>query len=643
MKLMKSIAAAASLVVAVTSTAVVQPNANTANNEVHSEIVGATADEVFNYAVGFEGWKLYDFRANGWETNDSYWCAWYASTMLMDCNVPFPVPDFNLRIWVADILAGYLDEGRYIHTSSNATGFVSQGGGRRITPDMLTNCQDVYYTPVHGDLLFFDWGGDGLPDHIGFVDYVDGEGRVHTLEGNPGILNGVYGDYEYTETQVSRVNRSPNYIIGYAKPDYIPIDSEPADASNSEVVETTESTAPKILKITFTVDEGVFCDEHDREITWGTCTYDFPTPYKPNSDFDGWVDGTGNIITCDSLITEDTVLYAKFKEMTVTTPNHSNAGGRHEMETTQAGDRVIAVEAKKYSEPNVEISTSNDDDIQTESIEPTHNPSDNIYQNEYSIPYSESSNEGGSSQYNESSANINWIPGYNIGWKLEGDVFTITGNGEMPYYYNPSDAPWISIGSNVKKAVIEEGVTTVGGQAFTYFKNMSEVSLPSTIKVIGRYAFQTTPIQSISLPNGLERIEQGAFHSCNKLTSITVPNSVFYIDTHAFAECSSLSNITLSTSITSIGDGTFEKCTNLKSLVIPSGVQSIGAYAFWACNLEYLSIPQSLGTVGYGGFYDSVIGDIYYGGSEAEWNNIDVYNVWNQALHNASIHYNSGH
>lgn len=359
MKLVKSIAAtAASLVVALTSAVVAQPGDNTAH-EAYCEKVGATADEVFDYATSFEGWKLYDFRANGWDTNDSYWCAWYASTMLLDCNVPFPVPDFNLRIWVADILAGYLDEGRYIHTSSSTKGFVSQGGGKRVTSDMLLNCQNVSYSPEHGDLLFFDWGGDGLPDHIGFIDYVEGD-RVHTLEGNPGILNGVYGDYEYTETKVTRVSRSPSYIIGYAKPDYISVDSEPADAAcnsenNETTTEATESTEPKMIKITFSVDEGVFCDEHDREITWGTCTYDFPTPYKPNAKFTGWFDMSGNIIDCNGLITDDIELHARFEDIVEVTSSHSNGGGRHE-------------EQPPTEETTVVVGIADDIDVQRDDI-----------------------------------------------------------------------------------------------------------------------------------------------------------------------------------------------------------------------------------------------------------------------------------
>ncbi|MBR3241114.1 MAG: CHAP domain-containing protein [Parasporobacterium sp.] len=40
-------------------------------------------------------------------------------------------------------------------------------------------------TPNPGMVIFFDWYGNGLPDHVGFVEYVE-DGVVHTVEGNSG-------------------------------------------------------------------------------------------------------------------------------------------------------------------------------------------------------------------------------------------------------------------------------------------------------------------------------------------------------------------------------------------------------------------------------------------------------------------------
>ena len=38
---------------------------------------------------------------------------------------------------------------------------------------------------VPGDIIFFDWGGDGVPDHVGIVEKTEG-GTAYTVEGNSG-------------------------------------------------------------------------------------------------------------------------------------------------------------------------------------------------------------------------------------------------------------------------------------------------------------------------------------------------------------------------------------------------------------------------------------------------------------------------
>ncbi|MGF7106380.1 hypothetical protein M2456_001964 [Ohessyouella blattaphilus] len=44
---------------------------------------------------------------------------------------------------------------------------------------------DRSYEPVAGDIIFFDWEGDGVSDHVGYVEKVE-NGRVYTIEGNSG-------------------------------------------------------------------------------------------------------------------------------------------------------------------------------------------------------------------------------------------------------------------------------------------------------------------------------------------------------------------------------------------------------------------------------------------------------------------------
>jgi len=45
--------------------------------------------------------------------------------------------------------------------------------------------QDGSFTPSAGQIIFFDWDGDGITDHVGIVEKVENS-TVYTIEGNSG-------------------------------------------------------------------------------------------------------------------------------------------------------------------------------------------------------------------------------------------------------------------------------------------------------------------------------------------------------------------------------------------------------------------------------------------------------------------------
>ena len=64
------------------------------------------------------------------------------------------------------------------------------------------------YTPREGDIIFFDWDGDGYANHVGIVEKVE-NGKVHTIEGNFGDS---FKRLEY--------NSGDSRILGYGLPIY---------------------------------------------------------------------------------------------------------------------------------------------------------------------------------------------------------------------------------------------------------------------------------------------------------------------------------------------------------------------------------------------------------------------------------------
>ena len=106
-------------------------------------------------------------------------------------------------------------------------------------------------------------------------------------------------------------------------------------------------------------------------------------------------------------------------------------------------------------------------------------------------------------------------------------------------------------------------------------------------------AFSDSEIQSVSLPNSLKYICEGAFTSCNNLKSISIPEGVEKIGDYAFNACRGLESVILRDGLISIGDAAFNCCEKLQSVTVPHTVKSIGRDAFRFCKgLQSLVIPD---------------------------------------------------
>ena len=179
------------------------------------------------------------------------------------------------------------------------------------------------------------------------------------------------------------------------------------------------------------------------------------------------------------------------------------------------------------------------------------------------------------------------------------------------------------------------------------------------------------------IPNGVKSFGDCAFDSCSTLKNITIPDSVTSIGWGVFSGSTSLTNIDVSENnlnyssyegvlfnknktelikypignertsynipagVINFGD-VFSDCKNLVNITIPNSVTNIGVGAFWQCaNLASITITNSVTSIGNYAFYDCKnLKDIYYYGTQSEWNNISVGSN-NEYFINATIHFSS--
>jgi hypothetical protein len=119
--------------------------------------------------------------------------------------------------------------------------------------------------------------------------------------------------------------------------------------------------------------------------------------------------------------------------------------------------------------------------------------------------------------------------------------------------------------------------------------------LSKDLEGIGENAFsECAALKTITLPDGLKKIEGSTFYGCESLTGIAIPNIVTSLGVFTFLNCYNLSSLTLSSGLTSISDFAFTSCKALATIVIPEGVKQIGTSAFFDCAATHVTIAASV-------------------------------------------------
>ncbi|MBO5983110.1 MAG: leucine-rich repeat domain-containing protein [Clostridia bacterium] len=119
---------------------------------------------------------------------------------------------------------------------------------------------------------------------------------------------------------------------------------------------------------------------------------------------------------------------------------------------------------------------------------------------------------------------------------------------------------------------------------------------------------------------------------------------VTIIDEYAFQECNTIQSVTIPDSIIGIGEGAFASCENLSFVKFGNNAQfkKIGDYVFASCEiLLNVTIPSSVTTIGEGAFYNcESLSNIYYLGTESEWSAM-VVEADNDYINQARVHHHS--
>lgn len=157
---------------------------------------------------------------------------------------------------------------------------------------------------------------------------------------------------------------------------------------------------------------------------------------------------------------------------------------------------------------------------------------------------------------------------------------------------------WNSYKSNITSVEVEEGITSLGSEAFRGCVNLTTANLPKSLLNIEDYAFfNCTSLSNITLPAGLSNIGDYAFSYCSKIGITKLPDKLKTVGHHAFEYCTNIEEITIPGSTTT-GVYAFASCSNLKKAVINIGVSTIPSGCFDHClKLETVQLPEGIETI----------------------------------------------
>ena len=213
--------------------------------------------------------------------------------------------------------------------------------------------------------------------------------------------------------------------------------------------------------------------------------------------------------------------------------------------------------------------------------------------------------------------------GTGVTWTLTGTspnyTLTISGTGAI------QDAvwgtmPWNSYKSSITTLIIEDGVTSIGVQAFKNHENLASINIANSVTTIGGQAFERCfGLTEFTVPDGVTNIDGGAFNQCLNMETFNIGTGLASINNSGiFLDCDKLATFTVAAGNTAFKaegnvlltyDGTelvaYPIAKTATSYTIPDGVSKIRDHAFYKCtNITEVTIPASVTTICYSAFYN---------------------------------------
>ncbi len=175
--------------------------------------------------------------------------------------------------------------------------------------------------------------------------------------------------------------------------------------------------------------------------------------------------------------------------------------------------------------------------------------------------------------------------------------------------------------SGIERITFSEGVETISYGAFYHCDRLEEVALPSSVINVEPMAFAHTAWVEDFLAGG--EASQGSDFLVSNTTlvayrgdasEVVLPKGVKVVAGEAFYGHDEIETVTFPDSLQVVGEGAFEDCSGLREVVFQEGVTDIKDRAFYGTGIGEVRLPASLERMGLLAFPREA--EVSYGGEE---------------------------
>ena len=131
------------------------------------------------------------------------------------------------------------------------------------------------------------------------------------------------------------------------------------------------------------------------------------------------------------------------------------------------------------------------------------------------------------------------------------------------------ETPWL------EKLTENGGLIIINNMVFDGTTCTGDIIIPDGITAICAKAFYRSEITSVTLPDSVKRIGDGAFSECRNIEEFTIPDGFTEITSHMFSGCTSLKKVYIPDSVTAIKTGAFYFCDSLTEFTVPESVTTV--------------------------------------------------------------------